>query len=65
MTMLPPRRVDASSTVIEAERPISRAREAAAAAAEVRLGEAGVRALRTKTLPREEYWRMMVEGSAS
>jgi 4-diphosphocytidyl-2-C-methyl-D-erythritol kinase len=38
---------------------------AAAAAAEVRLGEAGVRALRTKTLPREEYWRMMVEGSAS
>jgi 4-diphosphocytidyl-2-C-methyl-D-erythritol kinase len=34
---------------------------AAAEAAEVRLGNAGVRSLRTKTLPREEYWRTMVE----
>jgi 4-diphosphocytidyl-2-C-methyl-D-erythritol kinase len=33
---------------------------AAAEAAEVRLGKAGVRSLRTKTLPREEYWRTMV-----
>jgi 4-diphosphocytidyl-2-C-methyl-D-erythritol kinase len=32
----------------------------AAAAAERRLGEAGVRALRTRTLPREDYWRMML-----
>ena len=37
----------------------------AAAAAELRLREAGVRALRTKTLPREEYWRQMVEQSSS
>jgi 4-diphosphocytidyl-2-C-methyl-D-erythritol kinase len=34
---------------------------AAAEAAEVRLGNAGVRSLRTNTLPREEYWRTMVE----
>jgi 4-diphosphocytidyl-2-C-methyl-D-erythritol kinase len=34
---------------------------AAAEAAEVRLGNAGVRSLRTRTLPREEYWRTMVE----
>jgi 4-diphosphocytidyl-2-C-methyl-D-erythritol kinase len=34
---------------------------AAADAAEVRLGEAGVRSLRTRTLPREEYWRTMME----
>jgi 4-diphosphocytidyl-2-C-methyl-D-erythritol kinase len=33
----------------------------AAEAAEARLGEAGIRALRTRTLPREEYWRRMVE----
>ncbi|HEX4039944.1 MAG TPA: 4-(cytidine 5'-diphospho)-2-C-methyl-D-erythritol kinase [Acidobacteriaceae bacterium] len=33
----------------------------AAEAAERRLGEAGVRALRTRTLPREDYWRTMVE----
>jgi len=35
----------------------------AAAAAEARLSEAGVRSLRTMTLPREEYWRTMVEAS--
>ncbi len=34
----------------------------AAAAAEARLKEAGVRSLRTRTLPRDEYWRTMVEG---
>jgi len=34
---------------------------AAAEAAEVRLREAGVRSLRTMTLPRDEYWRTMVE----
>jgi 4-diphosphocytidyl-2-C-methyl-D-erythritol kinase len=33
---------------------------AAAEAAEVRLSEAGVRWLRTKTVPRDEYWRTMV-----
>lgn len=32
----------------------------AAEAAEARLGEAGVRSLRTRTLPRDEYWREMV-----
>jgi len=32
----------------------------AADAAEVRLREAGVRSLRTRTLPRESYWREMV-----
>jgi 4-diphosphocytidyl-2-C-methyl-D-erythritol kinase len=32
----------------------------AAAAAEERLRLAGIRSLRTKTLPREEYWRTMV-----
>jgi 4-diphosphocytidyl-2-C-methyl-D-erythritol kinase len=32
----------------------------AAAAAESRLGEAGIRSLRTLTLPRDEYWRTMV-----
>ena len=37
---------------------------AAAEAAETRLGEAGIRALRTRTLPREEYWRRMVGGEA-
>jgi 4-diphosphocytidyl-2-C-methyl-D-erythritol kinase len=35
---------------------------AAAKAAEGRLKEAGVRSLRTQTLPRGEYWRTMVEG---
>ncbi len=35
---------------------------AAAAAAEGRLNEAGIRALRTKTLPREEYWAQLVSG---
>ena len=35
---------------------------AAAEAAEARLREAGIRSLRTRTLPREEYWRTMVEG---
>jgi 4-diphosphocytidyl-2-C-methyl-D-erythritol kinase len=34
----------------------------AAAAAEARLGEAGIRTLRTVTLGREEYWRTMVVG---
>jgi 4-diphosphocytidyl-2-C-methyl-D-erythritol kinase len=34
---------------------------AAAEAAEARLREAGARSLRTKTLPRDEYWRTMVE----
>ena len=34
----------------------------AAAAAESRLREAGVRSLRTLTLPRDEYWRTMVAG---
>jgi 4-diphosphocytidyl-2-C-methyl-D-erythritol kinase len=33
---------------------------AAAEAAEVRLSEAGIRWLRTKTVPRDEYWRTMV-----
>ncbi len=33
---------------------------AAAGAAEGRLSEAGIRALRTKTLPREEYWAQLV-----
>jgi 4-diphosphocytidyl-2-C-methyl-D-erythritol kinase len=33
----------------------------AAEAAEVRLTEAGVRSLRTKTVARDEYWRTMVE----
>jgi len=37
---------------------------AAAAAAEARLTEAGVRALRTKTMPRPEYWRQMVQRLA-
>jgi len=32
----------------------------AAAAAELRLREAGIRSLRTLTLPRDEYWRTMV-----
>jgi 4-diphosphocytidyl-2-C-methyl-D-erythritol kinase len=36
---------------------------AAAGAAEARLSEAGIRSLRTRTLPREEYWRTMVETS--
>jgi 4-diphosphocytidyl-2-C-methyl-D-erythritol kinase len=35
--------------------------DAAAAAAEERLSEAGIRSLRTRTLPRDEYWRMMFE----
>ncbi|HEX3987314.1 MAG TPA: 4-(cytidine 5'-diphospho)-2-C-methyl-D-erythritol kinase [Acidobacteriaceae bacterium] len=35
--------------------------DAAAAAAEHRLGEAGIRSMRTRTLPRAEYWRMMFE----
>ncbi|MGA7525502.1 MAG: 4-(cytidine 5'-diphospho)-2-C-methyl-D-erythritol kinase, partial [Acidobacteriaceae bacterium] len=35
--------------------------DAAAAAAERRLSEAGIRSLRTRTLPRDEYWRMMFE----
>ncbi len=34
---------------------------AAAEAAEARLIEAGIRSLRTRTLPREEYWRAMIE----
>jgi len=34
----------------------------AAAAAGARLGEAGIRTLRTVTLPREEYWGTMVVG---
>lgn len=34
---------------------------AAAGAAEARLSEAGIRSLRTRTLPREEYWGTMVE----
>jgi 4-diphosphocytidyl-2-C-methyl-D-erythritol kinase len=34
---------------------------AAAEAAEVRLSEAGVRSLRTRTVPRDEYWGTMVE----
>ena len=34
---------------------------AAADAAEARLGKAGIRSLRTNTLPRDEYWRTMVE----
>ncbi|HTV15381.1 MAG TPA: hypothetical protein VME68_11740 [Acidobacteriaceae bacterium] len=33
----------------------------AATAAEARLSAAGVRSLRTRTLPREEYWRSMIE----
>ena len=33
----------------------------AAEAAEARLAEAGIRSLRTQTLPRDEYWRTMVE----
>jgi 4-diphosphocytidyl-2-C-methyl-D-erythritol kinase len=35
--------------------------EAAAAAAECRLSNAGIRSLRTRTLPRDEYWRTMFE----
>ncbi len=35
--------------------------EAAAAAAERRLSNAGIRSLRTRTLPRDEYWRTMFE----
>jgi len=34
---------------------------AAAEAAEARLSEAGIRSLRTRTLPRDEYWRTMDE----
>jgi 4-diphosphocytidyl-2-C-methyl-D-erythritol kinase len=34
----------------------------AADAAEARLTAAGIRSLRTRTLPRTEYWRSMVEG---
>jgi len=37
---------------------------AAAGAAEARLTAAGVRSLRTKTLPRDEYWGTMVLGPA-
>ena len=35
--------------------------DAAAVAAERRLGEAGIRSLRTRTLPRDEYWQRMFE----
>jgi 4-diphosphocytidyl-2-C-methyl-D-erythritol kinase len=35
--------------------------EAAAAAADARLDAAGIRSLRTRTVPRDEYWRTMVE----
>ncbi|HZZ40642.1 MAG TPA: 4-(cytidine 5'-diphospho)-2-C-methyl-D-erythritol kinase, partial [Acidobacteriaceae bacterium] len=35
--------------------------EAAAAAAEQRLSEAGIRSLRTRTLPHDEYWQRMFE----
>jgi 4-diphosphocytidyl-2-C-methyl-D-erythritol kinase len=35
--------------------------DAAAAAAEQRLSEAGIRSLRTRTLPRDEYWQTMFE----
>jgi 4-diphosphocytidyl-2-C-methyl-D-erythritol kinase len=38
--------------------------EGAAAAAEARLNEQGVRSLRTKTLPREAYWSSMLVKSA-
>lgn len=34
----------------------------AAAAAEARLAESGIRSLRTQTLPRDEYWQSMMEG---
>jgi len=37
--------------------------EKAAKAAEERLSAKGISSLRTKTLPREAYWRTMIEGS--
>ena len=37
--------------------------EAAAKAAEERLSSNGIASMRTKTLPREAYWRTMIVGS--
>jgi 4-diphosphocytidyl-2-C-methyl-D-erythritol kinase len=37
----------------------------AAAAAEARLAQSGIRSLRTQTLPRDEYWKLMKWGPAT
>ncbi|HWF48326.1 MAG TPA: hypothetical protein VG168_15065 [Bryobacteraceae bacterium] len=39
--------------------------EAAAIAAEERLGKLGVKSMRTQTLPREEYWRQMLVSESA
>jgi 4-diphosphocytidyl-2-C-methyl-D-erythritol kinase len=41
------------------------ATEAAANAAEERLGKLGVKSMRTQTLPREEYWRQMLVSESA